>query len=97
MYPTVSLCYSHHSHVVLGLQRDFQHFGSVGHPLHTGRCDGLPSDAMHLVESVWLQQPLVGCSYEDLQPQWSRALVPKELVMATKAIKCTLHTELNQL
>lgn len=91
----MSLCYSHHSHVVLRLQRDVQHFGPVDHPLHAGCGDGLPGDAVDLVEGVGFQEPLVRCSYEDLQPQRSRALVPVELVRATKAIKCMRHTELN--
>lgn len=52
MYPTVSLCYSHHSHVVLWLQRDLQHFCPVDHPLHAGCGDSLPSNAVDLVEGV---------------------------------------------
>ena len=76
---SASLFYLHHSHVVLWLQRDLQHFGPVHHPLHAGRGDGFPGDAVDLVESVGFQEPLVGCSYEDLQPQRSCALVPAEL------------------
>ncbi len=91
----VSLQYSQHSHVVLWLQRDLQHFGPVYHPLHAGCGDGLPGDAVDLVESVGFQEPLVSCSYVDVQPQRSCALVPAELMKATKTIKRMLHTELN--
>ena len=83
--------------MVLWLQRDLQHFGPVHHPLHAGCGDGLPGDAVDLVEGVRFQNPLVGCSYEDLQPHRSCALVPVELIRATKAIKFMLHTELNEL
>lgn len=96
-YPTVSLCYLHHSHVVLWLQWNLQHFGPVHHPLHAACGDSLPCDSVDLVESVRFQEPLVSCSYKDLQPQWSCALVPTELVRATKAIKSMLHIKLNQL
>lgn len=91
MYPTVSLCYSHYSHMVLWLERDLQHFGPVYHPLHAGRGDGLPGDAVDLVEGVGLQDPLVSCSYEDLQPQWSCALVPTELNFWMSSVRC-LHS-----
>lgn len=84
MCATASPCYSQDSHVVLWLQKDLQHFGPVHHPLHTRCGDGFPGDAVDPVESVGFQDPLVSCSYEDLQPQWSRALVPTELVKETK-------------
>lgn len=81
--------------MVLWLQRNLQHFGPIHHPLHAGCGDGLPGDTVHLIEGVRFEDPLVCCSYEDLQAQWSCAFVPTELVRATKAIKCLLHTELN--
>lgn len=81
--------YSHHPHVILRLQRDFQHFSPVDHPLQAGRGDSLPSDAMDLVEGVGLQEPLVCRPDENLQPQWSRAVVPNKLWKATELF--TLH------
>lgn len=78
--PSVSLNYSHHSHVVLWLQRDLQHFGPVHHPLHTGCGDSLPGDAVDLVKGVRLQELLVRGADVDLEPQLSCALVPTKLV-----------------
>lgn len=52
--------------MALWLQRDLQHFSAVDHPLHAGCGDGLPGDAVDLVEGVGFQEPLIGCSNEDL-------------------------------
>lgn len=46
---------------------------------------------MDLVESVGFQEPLISCSYEDLHPQWSCALIPVELVRTTRALKYMLQ------
>lgn len=62
----LSLSYSHHSHVVFWLQGDLQHFGPGDHPLHAGRGDSFPGNAVDLVESVRFQEPLVGRPDEDL-------------------------------
>lgn len=83
----MSLDYSHYSHVVLWLQRDLQHLGPVHHPLHAGRGDSLPSDAVDLVKGVWFQELLVRCADVDLEPQRSCALVPVELMMANQALE----------
>lgn len=83
--PPVSLSYSHHSHVVLWLQRDHQHFGPAHHPLHAGRGDSLPCDAVDLVKGVWFQELLVRCADIDLEPQLSSALVPAKLITANQA------------
>lgn len=58
--------YLHYCHAVLWLERNLQHFGPTHHPLYTRRGDGLPGDAVDLVESVWFQESLVGCPYVDL-------------------------------
>lgn len=91
---TVSLCYSHYSHVGLWLQRDLQHFGPIHHPLHAACGDSLPSDAVDLVESVGFQEPLICCPNEDLQHQWSCSLVPMELEKTTKVLKYMYHSTL---
>lgn len=76
----VSLDYSHHSHVVLWLQRDLQHFGPVHHPLHAGRGNSLPGDAVDLVKGVRFQDLLIRCADIDLEPHLSCALVPAKLI-----------------
>ena len=58
--------YLHYCHTVLWLEGNLQHFGPIHQPLYTRRGDRLPSDAVDLVESVWFQGSLVGCSYVDL-------------------------------
>lgn len=63
----VTLSYSQHTHVVLWLQGYLQHFGSTDVPLHAGCGDGLPSDAVDLVEGVRFQKPLISRPNEDLQ------------------------------
>lgn len=78
--------YSHNFHVVLWLQRDLQHFSPVDQPLQAGCGDGLPGDAVDLVEGVRFQKPLISRADEDLQPQWRRALVTTELVRAKKVV-----------
>lgn len=85
MYPSsvVSLVYLHGSHVVLGLQGDFEHFSPVDHPLHAGCGDGLTGDAVDLVERMRLQRPLISRPDEDLQAQWSCALVSQKLAGET--------------
>ena len=72
--------------MIFWLQGDLQHFSPVHHPLHAGCGDGLPSDAVDLIEGVGFQEPLVRRPDEDLQPQCSCALVPTELVKAAKGI-----------
>lgn len=74
---------SHHSHVVLWLYGDLQHFGPIDHPLHAWSGDSLPCDTVHLVEGVGFEEPLVCRPYEDLQHQRSCALVSTELVRTT--------------
>lgn len=73
--------------MALWLQRDLQHFSAVDHPLHAGCGDGLPGDAVDLVEGVGFQKPLIGCSNKDLQRHCGCALVATELVTATRAVK----------
>lgn len=58
--------YSHHSHVVLWLQRDLQHFGPIDHPLHAGRSDSFTGYTVDLVEGMGFQKPLICRPYEDL-------------------------------
>lgn len=74
-----SLHYSHHSHVVFGLQRDLQQFGPAHHLLHAGRGDGLPCDTVDLVKGVWFQELLIRCADKDLEPQLICTLVPEKL------------------
>lgn len=65
---SIPSCYSHNSHVFLWLQSDLQHFCPVDHSLEAGRGNGLPRDSVDLVEGVGFQDPLIGCTNEDLEP-----------------------------
>lgn len=66
--PWYPKCYSHNSHVFLWLQSDLQHFCPIDHSLEAGCGNGLPRDSVDLVEGVGFQDPLVGCTNEDLEP-----------------------------
>lgn len=68
----------------LWLQSDLQHFCPVDHSLEAGCGNGLPRDSVDLVEGVGFQDPLIGCTNEDLEPEGICTLVPVELVRAKK-------------
>lgn len=78
------LYYSHHSHVVLWLHRDLQHFGPVYHSLHAGCGNSLPGDAVDLVKGVWFQELLIRRADVNLKPQLSCTLVPTKLVKSNQ-------------
>lgn len=66
----------------LWLQRDFQQFCPIHHALYAGRGNSLPCNAVDLVEGVWFQYSLIGCTDEDLEPQCSRPLITQQLEKA---------------
>lgn len=82
MYTVLSLTWQlslHCSHVVLGLQRDLQDLGAIDLSLLAWCGDRFPRDAVHLVEGMGFEEPLVSRSDEHQQAQWSSASVPMKL------------------
>ena len=69
------IVFSHCFHVVLWLQWDLKDFGAVDNLLITGGGNRLPSDAVHLIKGVRLEDALICCTNEDLQAKWLLASV----------------------
>lgn len=63
------MLYSHGPHVVLRQQGDLQDLGVVVQGLVARGGHGLAGDAVHLVEGVGPQEPVVGRADEQLQGQ----------------------------
>lgn len=62
------------SHVILWEQGHLQHFGTTDYSFVAGRGHHLAGNAVHLVEGVWPQAPLVCSADEHLQCQWLLAV-----------------------